>query len=35
MTKIGMIHATMNAVQPMMEAFAALEPDVVVLNFVD
>lgn len=33
--KIGIIHATCNAVPPLNEAFKQLAPDVSVLNFVD
>ena len=33
--KVGIIHATMNAVQPMVQAFSELEPQVSVLNFVN
>ncbi|MGF3104525.1 aspartate/glutamate racemase family protein [Rossellomorea sp. DUT-2] len=33
--KIGIIHATCNAVAPLNEAFKQLAPDVTVLNFVD
>lgn len=35
MTKIGLIHATLNAVQPMVDAFRRHEPSVTVLNFLD
>lgn len=33
--KIGLIHATMNSVQPILEAFQQFAPDVHVLNFMD
>jgi Asp/Glu/hydantoin racemase len=33
--KIGVIHATCNAVPPLNDAFKALAPDVTVFNFVD
>lgn len=33
--KIGVIHATVNAVSPLMEAFGKAAPDVRVLNFVN
>lgn len=32
---IGLIHATVGAVQPMIDTFASLSPEVKVLNFVD
>lgn len=33
--RIGLIHATLNAVQPMIDAFQRYEPTVTVLNFLD
>lgn len=35
MTRIGVIHATVNAVEPMNQAFLRLEPEVNVINFVN
>ncbi|MED4581178.1 aspartate/glutamate racemase family protein [Brevibacillus choshinensis] len=34
-TRIGLIHATMNSVQPIHEAFRAQAPHVILLNFMD
>lgn len=33
--RVGVIHATLNAVQPMLDAFHRYEPSVTVLNFLD
>jgi Asp/Glu/hydantoin racemase len=33
--RIGLIHATMNSVQPIHDAFRELAPDVILLNFMD
>ncbi|WP_201004010.1 aspartate/glutamate racemase family protein [Paenibacillus glycanilyticus] len=34
-TRIGLVHATLNSVQPINEAFREVAPDVKVLNFLD
>src|SRR5699024_9333573 len=35
MKKIGLVHATMNSVQPILESFRSLHPEVEIINVMD
>ena len=35
MTRIGLVHATMNSVQPILQAFQTLHPEVDIVNVMD